>query len=78
MAMRSFQFLTSNLMQTGEDHEGIMGFMPKAIKAEVSRTKKLVSYYKCEKAPSRIEINVPKNVSFVSIAEKKAPRLDVP
>lgn len=30
-------------MQNGEDNDGISGFMPKDIKAEVSRTKKLVS-----------------------------------
>lgn len=39
----SFQLLTSNLVQNGNDDEGITGFMPKDIKAEVSRTKKLVS-----------------------------------
>lgn len=30
-------------MQGGEDDEGLYGFLPKDIKAEVSRTKKLVS-----------------------------------
>lgn len=41
----SFQLLTSNLVQNGDDDEGISGFMPKDIKAEVSRTKKLVSLF---------------------------------
>lgn len=38
-----FQLLTSNLIQNGEDEEGLIGFMPKDIKSEVYRTKKLVS-----------------------------------
>lgn len=31
-------------MQNGDDDDGLVGFMPKDIKAEVQRTKKLVRF----------------------------------
>ncbi|XP_031637487.1 G2/M phase-specific E3 ubiquitin-protein ligase-like [Contarinia nasturtii] len=37
--------LTSNLVQNGNDDEGIIGFLPIDIKREVSRTKKLFCHY---------------------------------
>ena len=39
-----FQLFSSGLKQSGEDEEGIFGFMEKDIKKEINRGKRLVSY----------------------------------
>lgn len=39
-----FQLLSSNLVQNGDDDEGIMGFLPPDIHAEVARANKMVYF----------------------------------
>lgn len=39
-----FQLLTSNLVQRGDDDDGINGFLPSDVKSEVNRASKLVCF----------------------------------
>lgn len=39
-----FQLLSSNMEQKGEDHEGILGFLPDDIGKEIKRGRRLVNF----------------------------------